>query len=225
MIKAKKKKSFELAFDSYLKPLLRSSFSNLFGRGIEAPSEKPVIFIANHSSWWDGLIFFYLNKQSWKHDIHMMMHESGLTRYPYFRFLGAFSINRKKPKDIMASLEYTEQLLKDGKSVVLFPQGDEFHQESRPLTFHNGVIYLLERCPDIPIIPISLYYSFRHERKPEVWIDQKKDFYYRDIPGGKRKEKTAFLETFCTEHLDELKGFVVAEQTDAFQELRKRRKS
>lgn len=224
MIKAKKKKSFELAFDSYLKPLLRSSFSNIFGRGIGAPADQPVIFIANHSSWWDGLIFFYLNKKFWKHDIHMMMHESGLTRYPYFRFLGAFSINRKKPKDILSSLSYAEQLLSAGKSVVLFPQGDEFHQESRPLTFHNGVVYLLERCPDIPVIPISLYYSFRHERKPEVWINQKEAIFYPAIPGRSRKEKTAFLETFCTSQLDELKGFAVAENTEAFQELRKRRR-
>lgn len=216
MITAKKSALFEIGFEKYLNPLLRRSFANVFGQGIAPPPSQPVIFIANHSSWWDGLLFFFYNRSVWRTDIHMMMDEKGLKRYGFFRYLGAFSINREKPKDILASLQYAEGLLLSGKTVVLFPQGDEFHQEIRPLGYSAGIAYLMERCPDVPVVPISFYYSFRHEQKPEVWVHQGKPFHYGSVPGKTRKEKTAHIESSSIAQLDRLKGFVVAEETGAF---------
>ena len=216
MITAKKSPLFENMFEKYLNPLLRRSFANVFGNGITPTPSKPAIFIANHSSWWDGLLFFFFNRTVWRHDIHMMMDEKGLKQYGFFRYLGAFSINRSKPKDILASLQYAEQLLLSGKTVVLFPQGDEFHQEVRPLGYSTGIAYLMERCPDMPVVPISFYYSFRHEKKPEVWVQQGEPFLYSSLPGTSRKEKTAAIEEAAIRQLDRLKSFVVAEKTDAF---------
>lgn len=224
MIPAKKIHLFDKGFELYLNPLLRRSFSGLLGRGMQKPPADPVIFIANHSSWWDGLLFFFLNRTVWKHDIHMMMDEKGLVQYSFFRFLGAFSINRAKPKDILASLQYAEKLLQNGKTVVLFPQGDEFHQEKRPLGFSAGITYLMERCPDVPVVPLSFYYSFRHVQKPEVWILQGPAFRLNDLAGNSRKEQTAEIERHSTQQLDELKSFVVAEDFAAFEDLLKRRK-
>lgn len=222
MIQAKKIPLFEFFFEVYLNPSIRRSFANVWGQDITPPPSQPVIFIANHSSWWDGLLFFFLNRSVWRHDIHMMMDEKGLKRYGFFRYLGAFSINRSKPKDILASLQYAEQLLKKGKTVVLFPQGDEFHQEIRPLGFSAGIAFLMERCPDIPVIPISFYYSFRHERKPEVWMHQGKPFHYADVPGTVRKKKTEAIEAAITEQLDHLKHQVMAEEISAFRNLMKK---
>ncbi len=222
MIKAKKSRSFEKGFALYLMPLLRKSFSHLLGQNIRQLPKRPVIFIANHSSWWDGLLFFFLNHTVWKHDIHMMMHEKNLMNYKFFRYLGAFSIDKQNPKDIIRSLQYAEELLKKGKSVVLFPQGDEFHQEIRPLAFSNGIGYLAEKHPDVPVVPITFYYSFRHEQKPEVWIHQGTSFSIEEIPGTSRKERTAFVQKAITSQLDELKEEVIAENTSAFKDLLKK---
>ena len=224
MIQAKKSATFERAFALYLIPLIKKSFSRVLLQNPQPVPGQPVLFIANHSSWWDGLIFFFLNKTIWHHDIHMMMHEEGLKKYPYFRFLGAFSLNRKNPKDILESLQYAEQLLKQGKTVVLFPQGDEFHQEIRPLKFQSGVVYLLERCQDVPIVPLSFYYSFGHEQKPDLWIRQGAVLKYSGLEGSSRKEKTAFLQTSLTAQLDALKQVTIEENAEGFQDLKKRGK-
>lgn len=224
MIDAKKSGLFEIGFNMYLSPLIRSSFSRILGQGVGALPEKPVLFIANHSSWWDGLLFFYLNRTVWHHDIHMMMHEEGLQKHRYFRYLGAFSINRKKPKEILTSLQYAETLLKQGKSVVLFPQGDEFHLETRPLAFQTGVAYLMEHCPEVPVVPLSFYYSFGHQQKPEIWIRQHQSVLASTIEHMTRKEKTLYLQKLCTEQLDSLKNTVISENSEAFQPLGKRRR-
>lgn len=222
MIKAKKSRVFEKGFAIYLLPLLRRSFSHLLGRNVREIPERPVIFIANHSSWWDGLLFFFLNHTVWKHDIHMMMHEKNLEKFKFFRYLGAFSIEKQNPKDIIRSLQYAETLLTEGKSVVLFPQGDEFHQEVRPLAFSTGIGYLVEKHPKVPVIPIAFYYSFRHEQKPEVWIHQGPSFSIEEIHGTSRKTRTAFLQQAVTAQVDDLKKEAIAENTPAFEDLLKK---
>lgn len=219
MIEAKKSHLFERAFALYLFPLMRRSFGHFLGQNIRTIPTQPAIFIANHSSWWDGLLFFFLNRTVWKHDIHMMMHEKNLEKYKFFRKLGAFSIDKKNPKDIIRSLQYADELLKSGKSVVLFPQGDEFHQEIRPLTFHSGIGYMLEKHPEVPVISITFYYSFRHEQKPEVWIHQSDSLSIEEIPGTSRKEKAASLQQMLTNQLDELRKNVISENTVPFKDL------
>lgn len=222
MIKARKSYLFEKGFAVYLLPLLRRSFSHLLGKNIKKLPEQPVIFIANHSSWWDGLLFFILNYTVWKHDIHMMMHEKNLRKFKFFRYLGAFSIDKQNPKDIIRSLQYAEELLKQGKSVVLFPQGDEYHQEIRPLAFHNGIAYLLQKHPEVPVIPITFYYSFRHAQKPEVWIEQGMSISSKEMAGHSRKEKTEFLQQLVTSQLDNLKKEAIKENISPFKDLLKK---
>lgn len=219
MIPAKKNKYFDFVFTIYLKRLLKSSFDKVYWHSkIDIPA-SPVLFIANHSSWWDGLLFHHLSRTVIKHDLYMMMHESGLKQYPFFRRLGAFSVNRTHPKDILRSLQYAEQLLQDGETVCLFPQGDEFHIEKRPLQFQTGATYLVERHPEIAIVPLSFYYSFGHNKKPEVWIQAGRPLYDADLFGNQRKDKTQALEQICTLQLDELKGRVVHEQHALFSNL------
>lgn len=51
------------------------------------------------------------------------MLEEQLSRFWFFRFLGAFSV-RKNSRDIMESLHYATELLQDPENLVLiFPQG------------------------------------------------------------------------------------------------------
>lgn len=223
MIAAKKSALFERAFRFYLLPSINRSFSHLYGKGI-TPLKGPSLIISNHSSWWDGLLFFFLNHHVWKLDAHIMMHERGLKQFPFFRLLGGFSIDRENPKDILASLRYAEQLLKEGKTVILFPQGDEFHLETRPLQFNTGVLYLLQKCPHVPLIPVRFYYSMRREKRPEVWIDQGAALTLDAIPHGSRKERTAWLQDHETAALDRLKQDVLEENHGGFRELLKRRK-
>lgn len=219
MIQANKSQLFHSMFSLYHQRLLRRSFDQIYLHSKGNFPTTPAIYIANHSSWWDGLIYFHLCRTVLTEDIYIMMHESGLKRYPYFKRLGAFSINRSNPKDILRSLHYAEQLVQEGKSVWMFPQGDEFHLEKRPLGFQPGISYVLERLPYTQVVPVSFYYSFGHKKKPDVYIKAGIPFYHHDLSGRSRTEKTAGLEQVCTEQLDELKELVVTRQLNMFSKL------
>lgn len=219
MIQANKSRLFHSMFSLYHQRLLRRSFDQIYLYSKGNCPTTPAIYIANHSSWWDGLLYFHLCRNVLPEDTYIMMHESGLRHYPYFKKLGAFSINRSNPKDILRSLRYAEQLVQEGKSVWMFPQGEECHLEKRPLGFQPGISYMLEHLPHIQVVPISFYYSFGHKKKPEVYIEIGLPLYHHDLSGHSRNEKTAGLEQVFTEQLDELKELVVTRQLNMFSNL------
>jgi 1-acyl-sn-glycerol-3-phosphate acyltransferase len=183
MIEARKTAWFEKLFYLYNGRLIRRWFNKVYVRidpnGIP---EGPTLFIANHSSWWDGLFAFHLNYSLLKYDAFVMMSESGLKKFSFFRKLGAFSINRDSPKDIIKSMRYAMKCLIDfslkrnirGRSLWMFPQGDIRHQDIRPLSFLPGLAFLLEKVKstnlNITVVPVTFYYDFGLEQKPSVYI-------------------------------------------------------
>jgi len=219
MIEAKKDVVFDKLFSIIHKGLLAFSFDKIYWQDAGKLPSTPCIFVCNHSSWWDGLIYYHLTKTVIQQDLYIMMHEQGLKQFPYFKKLGAFSIDRSSPKEVLKTMRYAEMLLKKGKSVWIFPQGDEYHLEKRPLHFQPGTLYLQEKLPEIPIIPVCFYYSFAHKRKPEVWIRGGNPLFSTDLPGGSRFEKTLSLERNCTDALDGLKNHVISEKTKNFVNL------
>lgn len=93
---------------------------------IEEPLPKNALFIANHSSWWDGLIFFQLEKRQKVPPIYMMTHEDGIKQVPIFKWIGAFSVNPHSAKHVMQSLRYAQMLLNEEKVLPCFHKGQRF---------------------------------------------------------------------------------------------------
>ncbi len=168
MITAKKNKRFEKLFYSYLKKyLLKRHFHTIELEGkLDVENSLPVLYIANHSSWWDGLLLFYMTQQQSNQEHYVMMDEQGVMAYPFFRKVGAYSINRSLPKDIVRTLRYSEQLLRDQHVVWIFPQGQIQHQAIRPFHFQSGIGYLLQQFEQVNVKPISFHYYFGESQKP-----------------------------------------------------------
>ena len=221
MIPAKKSKVFEMIFYPFNKKLLSFHFRHIYVKkhNNEVLLPSPTVFICNHSTWWDGLVVYHINRALVKHDSFAMMHESGMRKHPFFKKIGSFSINRSNPKDIIVSLNYAKNLLKKDKSIWIFPQGDERHLEIRPLQFQSGVIHILKEIPLTPIIPIAIYYTFGHVRKPEIYINIGEPIYYNQLDGENKKEKTAKLESLFTKVLDELKKDVMNESYEHYESI------
>ncbi|WP_157842748.1 MULTISPECIES: lysophospholipid acyltransferase family protein [Bacillus] len=221
MIPAKKSKMFEMIFYPFNRRLLSLHFRGIYVKKTykEMLLEPPVIFICNHSTWWDGLVIYHLNKRFANHDSYAMMQESGMKEHPFFRKIGGFSINRSNPKDIILSLKYARNLLKSGKSIWIFPQGDEKHLEIRPLQFQAGTMHIVKEIPTTPIIPVAIYYTFGHVRKPEIYINIGEPLLYEQLDGKNPNAKTTNLELLFTKLLDELKRDVMNETHELYESI------
>ncbi|WP_078553119.1 lysophospholipid acyltransferase family protein [Bacillus alkalicellulosilyticus] len=217
MIEAKKSKWFSSLFHVYNKQLLQKSFSNIYISTSDIERNKPTLFIANHSSWWDGLICFHLSQTIIPYDCFAMMSEEGLQSYPFFKKLGGYSISLTSHKELRSSLDYTNKLLQQKKAVWIFPQGEEQHLEKRPLTFQKGAAFIAKQLPELQVVPVTFYYSFGHEPKPNLFITigSAIDNWRKDNV----RQVTAFFEEKVTGQLEVQRHSVIHEQTTDYSVL------
>lgn len=214
MLEARKSVVVAWCFRRVQKRLLRATFGKLY---VQCEGDvSGALLVGNHSSWWDGLVLFELERASVVPHLYTMMAEEGLRRVPIFRWIGAFSIRPDDARDVMRSLAYAGQLLHEGKTVVLFPQGEERHLELRPLGFLPGAAMLAKRQKRVRVAPFAFYYTVRNERKLEAWVRIGKpvEMEVRDV--GKATE---MLEQAVTSLLDALKVDVVAHAMEKYEQL------
>jgi len=174
-----------------------------------APRGQPVLYIMNHSSWWDGMVVYHVIANASSREHYMMMDEEQMSRYRFFRKIGAFSIDKKSRRGMVASLRYSENLLNQGEGVWLFPQGDIYHLERRPLRFQSGAGYLLERCPETIVQPVTVYYFLGVHQKAEASL------IFGDPVRGEwaqlgRKQITTTLESVLENQLNDHRGQAIA---------------
>lgn len=223
MLQAKKSRFIEWGFTRFNRWFLRSHFQHIrLIDDIPLTKKENTLFIINHSSWWDPLMIFYLNEQVLKTDGYGMMHKEGIQRYPFFRKIGAYSIDPDDRKHLIHSLKYSTTLLKRGKSVWIFPQGSEQHLEKRPLDFFTGISYIIKKCPEAQIVPVSLYYSLEHSKKPNAYIQLGEPLQRENYEGLSRQDMTRYFEHEATEQLDGLKDLIVNEKHERFREIGKK---
>jgi 1-acyl-sn-glycerol-3-phosphate acyltransferase len=135
-----------------------------------AARTSPVLAIANHSAWWDGVLALWLSRAVLDLDAYAMMDADNLLRHPYFARVGAFGVHRGSRRDGAAALRYAADLLRSpGRCVWVFPQGEERPWHER-LVFRPGVARLSRLAPSAAIVPIAFGYSFGATEGPDAWI-------------------------------------------------------
>ena len=205
-------KSFRTEF--ILKTFLYRQFKKHFYRIYLDDQRKnvtagPKLYLMNHSSWWDGLLIFYLNQTVMKEDSYALMSEKGLEDFPFFGKIGAFAVDPSSPKELMKSLKLSQRLLQEGKSLWVFPQGKEEHIEKRPIMYMNGPAYLHERVDNLQIVQIAAYYTFRHDQRPELFIRISDRVAEQAIQSQERDDKTNTLRTMHEAMVDGVKENII----------------
>lgn len=222
MIEARKSKPFEQVFHTYNKHyLLRRQFHNITLRGTLDPvqTNRPILYIMNHSSWWDGLLVYYAIRRASIKDHYMMMDKEQMKLYRFFRKIGAFSIEKTSLKGILESLHYAGELLDRGACVWLFPQGEIYHSDVRPLRFQSGTGYLLTKCNEAAVVPVTMISAMLRHQKPEasLWAG---DPIIEDWKGFGRKKTVEKLCLSLEKQLDDHRQLVIEERNTISEEFR-----
>ncbi|MFC4101766.1 lysophospholipid acyltransferase family protein [Paenibacillus xanthanilyticus] len=200
------KRLFALYNDHYL---LRRHFHSLRMRGMPDVVEgRPVLYVMNHSSWWDGLLVYHAVRRYSQHAHYIMMEEKQLRTFAFFRRLGAFSIG-DEPAAMAATFRYALRLLGEGNPVWIFPQGEIRHAEERPIRFREGIGLLLERRSETVVIPVTAYYAMALNQRPDasLWFGQPIE---RDWRTMGRAAATELLRTAVQAQLDMHREEVIA---------------
>ncbi|WP_449403910.1 lysophospholipid acyltransferase family protein [Exiguobacterium artemiae] len=108
------------------------------------------------------------------------------------------------------SLQYAKERLADGSSVWMFPQGEERHQEERPLQLSSGATHLAKTARSISLF--SFYYSFGHEQQPDVYIRTRAI----TLPATRASEQLRYLTDAMTRLYDDVRTDAVEERVESY---------
>lgn len=178
-------------FRSYIKRLLRRNFHAVNFNGIEVDRQKSVLLLANHFSWWDGFILYYLNDKLLKKKFHIIVLKETMQKVKFFKYLGAFSVNRNS-RTVMQTLTYASKLLNEPSNlVVIFPQGKLYSNFINKVNFEKGVMKVLKQADNKfqLVTAVTFVENLRH-KKPSVNI------YLQAIPPTKFENITELNDIY-----------------------------
>jgi chlorobactene lauroyltransferase len=222
LIKANKNIVPERMFSVYNKHILKKHFHRILLKGTDYINGRdkniPSIMFGNHSNWWDGFLAFYLSYDLWKTDIYLMMDLKQMRKYRFFKWLGAFSVNRESARESYESVKYASELVKDRKTMLwIFPQGEMLPNDIRPLRFQNGLSKLLEITGKVNLFPVAFNYEFIMEQRPEVFINVSESITVDEK--SPKQEKTEYLNKVLTALLDDQKKNIVNGNLEGYREV------
>ena len=141
-------------------------FGRLIIKGQEnIPKNGSVIVTPSHRSRWDALIIPYaVGRVTSGRDLHFMVSSSEMKGFQGWciRRLGGFPINSKQL--IGGGLDYSVEILKKEKMLVIFPEGGIF-RGSQIRTLKRGTAHIVlgvkSEKPNniVKVLPISIKYS------------------------------------------------------------------
>lgn len=173
MLEAKKIRFLEGALSGVNRRMLGRQFwaHHLRGAPLETclDRSRPAIFLANHSSWWDGFVAFHLSYDLWKLDGILMMEEEQLVKYPFFRWVGAFGI-RRTGAEVEAMIRYAAgQLREKGRVLWMYPQGVMRANGFRPLELRPGISHIARAVGPVQLVPVAHRYEYLKEERAEIF--------------------------------------------------------
>lgn len=170
MLYPKKNPIAKWIFKVYVKWLVNKQFHQFLFNTIAVDKNKSVLLIANHFSFWDGLILYCLNDKLFKKKFHVMILQDTAQRIGTLRYGGAFSVN-KGSREIVKSLDYAAKLLSDPNNLVLmFPQGKLYSNFVEHINFEKGIIRLIEKSKNYQLVFVATFIQYLAHKKPSVTI-------------------------------------------------------
>ena len=129
----------------------------------ELPTDRPIIFIANHQSMYDipGLIWF-LRKYHVKF-ISKIELTKGIPSISFnLKHGGGANINRKDSKQAVGEIiKLGERMKANNWSAMIFPEGTR-SKDGNLKPFHvGGIATLLKKVPNALIVPIAIENSWK----------------------------------------------------------------
>ncbi|MCK4935274.1 MAG: 1-acyl-sn-glycerol-3-phosphate acyltransferase [Elusimicrobiales bacterium] len=153
--------------------------------------KKQYFIIANHRGFLDAFLVCAAIPFSdfLKTNFRYMVKSEWIKVYPIVKLFGGYPLNIEKG-NLQKTLSGTEQFIKNGKSLLIFPEGT-FPKDGKLLQAKQGIGYLAKKY-NLPILPMAIFGSdgvngnrrldFKKvfSRKCRIKIKIGKPFYYSD---------------------------------------------
>jgi 1-acyl-sn-glycerol-3-phosphate acyltransferase len=151
-----------------------------------------------------------LNEYLFKQKARAMMEDIQLHKFPFFRYIGAFSVNRNNSRKTISSLRYALQSVqRKNSSLFIYPEGKIVPDHGQKLYFEKGIGFLHKNCPECDFVPIAININVIKSSKPDLYIKigQPVDF----VNSAPTEQQTKKLEVSLQKLLNNLHSEIESE--------------
>ena len=162
------------AFEMFFLPWRsRRLITRFIGEPPHVPDDAPVLFVANHTSWWDGFLLRDVQRTLRPGaSLYSVMTARELDRNPFLRRIGAVPLEPSSSASVLALLRILRDIARTQRAVSIsyFPQGRIAPAWQRPLGFRRGVELLVRAIQPCWIIPVGLHIEPLNATRPTAFV-------------------------------------------------------
>lgn len=150
---------------------IRINFHDVLYDDVSIDPAKPLLLLANHFGYWDGMLLYYINHRSLKKNFHVMMGSDTAKMINYLKYTGAYTIS-KNSRQMLESLDFTARLLTNPQNMVLlYPQGKLYSNFVNVIRFQKGVQKIVDKTGgDIQLVFASVFIQYLKHKKPVATV-------------------------------------------------------
>ena len=160
------------------------------------PTDTPVLYIGNHRSFFDIVLTYVRVPRPTGYIAKKSMEKVPLLSI-WMRNLHCLFLDRENIKAGMQTILTAIDLMKNGKSICIFPEGTRNREEGTLLPFHEGSFKIAAKA-GCPIVPMTINNSaavfenqFPRIKKTHVIIEYGKPIYIKE----RSEEHTSELQS------------------------------
>ena len=218
MLKVRRSRLYTLWFSWYSRRQFRRYFNSVrvvMQAGVQEMDPRiPVILYANHAYWWDGFWSQLCTEKFFFQNLFIIIEYKQLKKHRFFTRLGAFSLDRSRPRSVLDTLRYAAELLtvksERQNALWIFPQGKIEPVEKRPLHFYKGtasiIAGVLKKTPLIYLVSVVSRIEYLDEQKPELCLSFRAPRLLSSAEYAAADDLTVYMQSMTESHLDELGG-------------------
>ncbi|RZK24977.1 MAG: glycerol acyltransferase [Flavobacterium sp.] len=171
MLRSRKSTFIFKLYSWYLSNIINKDFAGYTFNIPEVKNSEAILLLANHFSWWDGLLMFHINKRVFKKQFHVLVSEADYNKHSFLKYMGAFA-PEGKAKSTLDTLLYAGQLLDDPANLVLiFPQGKIYSSHVSSVSFEKGIMQVFNASKKKFQVVFSVTLMDHSKRKPVLRTD------------------------------------------------------
>jgi 1-acyl-sn-glycerol-3-phosphate acyltransferase len=211
------------AFAHYFRRIAARHFASVRVASLSDPAawdrRIPTLVIANHTTWWDGILGWLLSVDLGLAP-HVLMEAVNLERYRAFKLIGTLPVRRDSLRGAYDDLMAARAYLREGTALWIFPQGQRRPALEPPVTLERGAAQLaLAAVGELRICPVAFRYPFLSEQTPEAMLFMGEPWHLRPGAAGDRRALTAGFAERLAATVAELDARLAREALGAFRTL------
>ena len=164
-------RAFDLFFQPWRARRLRTAPP--VGLPRQLPADRPLVMVANHTSWWDGFLLRDVHRALRPGaPMYTLMSATELRRRPFFRLLGAVPVHEGSPAGTLHMLRSLRRwtAVRADASIIVFPQGRIGPSARRPPGFRRGVELVVRAVSPCHVLPVALHVEALNHAAPTAFI-------------------------------------------------------